>query len=75
MFCESCGNPLPDDAKFCTVCGRRPTMPRKAGLSRLYSTAYTAACHAVRTAPMAASSAPMSVGQFIGMFLLLCIRS
>lgn len=21
MFCSTCGNPLPDDAKFCTSCG------------------------------------------------------
>ena len=22
MFCAGCGNPIPDDASFCTVCGR-----------------------------------------------------
>jgi uncharacterized membrane protein YvbJ len=74
MFCESCGNPLPDDAKFCTVCGAK-TDHASEGRAQPAYTAPPIQQPAMQSAaaPMAASSAPMSVGQFIGMFLLLCI--
>lgn len=29
MFCENCGNKLPDDALFCNACGHKVSMPEK----------------------------------------------
>ena len=87
MFCEKCGNKLPDGAKFCGGCGAKtePLQP-----------AYTAAEEPApaRSAPPPAyappvqtayasqqppaysqkpDSDPLRVGQYIGMLLLMCI--
>lgn len=32
MYCSNCGNPLPDDAKFCPNCGAPVAMPKKEDL-------------------------------------------
>ena len=87
MFCEKCGNKLPDGAKFCGGCGAKtePLQP-----------AYTAAEEPApaRSAPPPAyappvqtayasqqppaysqkpDSDPLRVGQYIGMLLLMCV--
>ena len=87
MFCEKCGNKLPDGAKFCGGCGAKtePLQP-----------AYTAAEEPApaRSAPPPAyappvqtayasqqppaysqkpDSDPLRVGQYIGMLILMCV--
>lgn len=88
MFCEKCGNKLPDGAKFCGGCGAKtePVQPT-----------YTAAEEPAPARPVAPppsytppaqtayasqqppaysikpTSSPLGVGQYIGMLLLMCI--
>lgn len=85
MFCENCGNKLPDGAKFCGGCGGKiepvqaapaavaepaPASPTPVQTAPSYQQAY---------APQAPAwsgqqgSAPLGVGQYIGMFLLMCV--
>jgi hypothetical protein len=84
MFCENCGNKLPDGAKFCGGCGAK-TEPAQS--------AYTAAAEPApaRPVPLPAyaqqqtyaqqppaysgqpGSEPLRVGQYIGMLLLMCV--
>jgi hypothetical protein len=82
MFCESCGNQLPDNAKFCTACGATTGRPQTAPAQPAYTPPpppaqpvynHASAPAQPAYAPMAALDAPLGVGQFIGMFFLLAI--
>lgn len=82
MFCENCGNKIPDEAKFCPVCGATlgATPP-----------SYTAPPYAAPEQPPVRPAAPayvpqqpvsyaaqqanppLTVGQYLGMYLLMCV--
>ncbi len=88
MFCEKCGNKLPEGAKFCGSCGGK-TEPGKpvAATAAVNPTppppTYTPPAQSApqpqyHTAPATlypwqTNSKPLGVGQYIGMFLLMCI--
>lgn len=68
MFCENCGNKLPEGAKFCGGCGAK-TGP--------VQSANTAPAEPAPPQPSAYSgqpgSEPLRVGQYIVMLLLMCV--
>lgn len=81
MFCEKCGAKLPDGAKFCGSCGETT----EAGADREQP---SSSIPPAPTAPQpprqdyyvpqqpsgqAYGSEPLSVGQYVGMFLLMAI--
>ena len=88
MFCENCGNKLPDGAKFCEGCGgaTKPAQPvyTAAAAPAPPPPAYTPP---VQTSPPRQAYAPpqppaysgqpgsdpLRVGQYIGMLLLMCV--
>ncbi len=77
MFCERCGNQLPPGATFCANCGARP-QPAAAGSTQLYApygaqTGYGVAQPQAYYGAAAGGSPPLSVGQYVGMFILLSI--
>ncbi len=87
MFCENCGNKLPDEAKFCGGCGAKtdPVQPahiavEEPALTRpvpppVY-TPPTQTAYASQQPPAYSKnpdSDPLRVGQYIGMLLLMCI--
>ena len=87
MFCENCGNKLPDEAKFCGGCGAKtePEQPahtavEEPALTRpvpppVY-TPPTQTAYAPQQLPAYSKnpdSDPLRVGQYIGMLLLMCI--
>ena len=88
MFCENCGKNLQDGAKFCDGCGAkteavqhayaaaaepapvRPVPPPAAYMPPPAQTAYA------QQPPVYSGqrgSEPLRVGQYIGMFLLMCV--
>jgi len=84
MFCESCGNQLPENAKFCTACGattgRTQAETAQPGLIHRQSSPPPQTAYIHNTAPAqpsyapaAALDTPLGVGQYIGMFFLLAV--
>jgi hypothetical protein len=94
MFCENCGNKLPEGAKFCGGCGAKtepvqpahkateaPAPPRPVTPPTVYApSAQTAPSYRqAYTPPRPAAyygrpgTEPLSVGQYIGMLLLMCV--
>lgn len=93
MFCNNCGNKLPDDAKFCGGCGTRfePAQPAYASAEQTATQPSSPPVYAppMQTPPPYQQSysppqqqpfyssqidnGPLSVGQYIGMFLLLLV--
>jgi hypothetical protein len=87
MFCENCGNRLPDGAKFCGSCGVKtgPVQPvykvpaQPSPEPREPSPAYTAQQSYAHPRPASYNASihtdavPLSVGQYIGMYLLMCV--
>ncbi len=87
MFCENCGNKLPDGAKFCGGCGAKtePVQPaytaadetapaRPVPPPAYASTAQTAYAPQQPSAYSGrGGSDPLRVGQYIGMLLLMCV--
>jgi len=87
MFCENCGNKLPDGAKFCGGCGAKtepvqpaytaadaPAPARSVPPPAYAPTAQTAyAPHQPSACLGKPGSDPLRVGQYIGMLLLMCV--
>ncbi len=67
MFCEKCGNNIPDEAKFCPVCGSvtakeaapAASVPVEAPAAEVVSTPVEAAAAPVEAAPVEAMPAPV----------------
>lgn len=86
MFCENCGTKTPDDAKFCGGCGTR-TESVQASHESVASQTANPVPPATTYAPPAQAASPaqvyytpaqteieqLSVGQYIGMLLLLWV--
>ena len=88
MFCENCGNKLPDGAKFCGGCGAKtePAQPAYTAAEEP-APAHPAPPPPVYTPPAQTAYAPhqpsaylgnpgsdpLRVGQYIGMLLLMCV--
>lgn len=86
MFCEHCGNKLLEGAKFCGSCGgttepaqpafaaAKPSAPARPAPPPAY--APPAPAYAAPPTPAYVGkpdSEPLRVGQYIGMFLLMCV--
>lgn len=72
MLCKNCGNNLPEGAQFCDACGA------STGEQPASAQPFTAATQSVvaTQAPAYATAPavqPLSVGQYLGMFLLMII--
>ncbi len=65
MFCESCGSQLVEGSNFCTSCGSRVGEVQQSTQMNNQAQAYPLNYQA--------NSQPLSVGQFLGMILLLVI--
>lgn len=86
MFCEKCGSKLPENAKFCGSCGAKtesvqpaavhdqpappppPPPPAQATPSQSYTPPVQAPVHSGTM-----ESETLSIGNYICMFLLMCI--
>lgn len=79
MRCESCGAEIANDSSFCTSCGKKITFrtaeeARRANQPPVdYSQQYNYAPPQQQYYPQPAWDAPLSVGQYIGIFLLMMI--
>ena len=77
MFCENCGNKIPDEAKFCPVCGATTGSAQPSYAAPEQPPVRPAAPAYVPPQPVsyAAQQAnpPLSVGQYLGMYLLMCV--
>ena len=87
MFCKKCGNQLPEGAKFCAACGATTEMTQQTCSAAQDAPEQPAAAAArnttqpqpvppqppAYTAAVQKSDAPLGVGQYIGMFLLMCV--
>lgn len=83
-FCESCGTVIPDGVKFCPNCGKAAdasAAPASAPAPQPQPQQYAAPNYQYAPQPQpnyyqqapAADTAPLRVGQYIGMFLIFCI--
>ncbi|HHU03533.1 MAG: zinc-ribbon domain-containing protein [Saccharofermentanales bacterium] len=70
MRCESCGEVLPDGTRYCTNCGAEvsPIAEQGEGQSGQYNYPPEQQYY-----PQPVMDAPLTVGQYIGMFLLMLI--
>ena len=86
MFCESCGNKLPIGAKFCAGCGAKTETVQPAYAAAAPAAqrpvpppVHTPPAQAAYVPPRPPSysgqsgSEPLRVGQYMGMFLLMCV--
>lgn len=86
MFCENCGSKLPDGSKFCGGCGTRmeatkpvykapvqPEIPAQAYHPQNIPQNYTSQPPASYHTTLQMNTEPLSIGQFIVMFLLLSV--
>ena len=71
QFCNTCGNSMDANAAFCTNCGAKPGQP--GNVAPTYAPPVYA--QPVQSYPNygAANSQPLSVGQFIGMLIIMAI--
>ncbi len=79
MFCEDCGNKLPDDTKFCGGCGAKSEFDSPAYEELVQPTSGPTQTSPVYTSqqsytqPIHTDAPPLRVGQYIGMLLLMCV--
>ena len=85
MFCENCGATMSDDAKFCLSCGTATGAQAAALQTPSYASpapapvyapaqpTYTQPAYTQPSYGQTQGVPPLSVGSYIGMFLLLCI--
>ena len=82
MFCENCGATMSSDAKFCLSCGTptgtgQPVAPQAPTYTPPQPTyiqpAYNQPAYSQPKFGQTQGVPPLSVGGYIGMFLLLCI--
>lgn len=87
MYCEKCGNKLPDGAKFCAACGAKteirqpahaavqdaPQRPAPAVPNYTPQPGSVPPQPPAYTAAVQESDVPLRVGQYVGMFLLMCV--
>ena len=71
MFCENCGNKLPEGAKFCGGCGAKTEPVQPAYTASYYQQAYAPPQPAAYSGQP--GTEPLRVGQYIGMLLLMCV--
>lgn len=73
MFCEHCGTNIPEGAKFCPSCGASSTGAPHAAQAAAPPPVANTVPQAPYMAAYVQDTSPMSVGQYIVTFLLLCI--
>ena len=85
MFCENCGNQIPDGSKFCGGCGAKvepaqaapqrpvPPPPPPVNTPPVQSAPPRQQTYASPQPAVRPGTEPLKVGQYLGMFLLLCI--
>lgn len=82
MFCEKCGNKMPDEAMFCDACGTKTVVqPAKSSAPAVPPVITQPVQRPVAAQPNPQMNVqqsidlnvPLSIGQYIGMFFLMSI--
>lgn len=77
MFCENCGNKIPDEAKFCPICGATAGSAQPASAAPVQPPVRPAAPVYIQQQPVSYAAQqvnpPLTVGQYLGMYLLMCV--